>query len=275
MTYATEEASEDSGGPIELYKFVGTSNTYRYTSAENDVVFDDGGGDETYTAVPIQRTDPVIKPDGGAPELSVSMSVNQGLVHAYVFQIAPPDLYLTVYRKHEGSAFNIVLWEGEVMTWSVDGDIATCVVPNELTARVQEELPRARYQPYCNNVLYDAICTVPRAGNDQATTITSFSGDGRTVNVASMGARPNDWAHGGELTHDATGESRMVINHTGNALEILYPFSVDVEVSDAVTVYQGCDHTLNDCVNTFNNQDNFNGMPFIISQALNPTQDGE
>ncbi len=277
MTYATEEASEDSGSPIELYKFVGTSTTFRYTSSGSDETFDDGGGPEVYTAIPIRRTGVTVDPDGGSPQLTVTMSVVQDLAARYVFQIAPPDLYLTVHRKHAGSSFSVIQWEGDVMTWSVDGGEVSFVIPNSLVSRVQEDLPRARYQPYCNNVLFDDICTLTRTGHEQATTISSISGDGRTINLASIGAFPNDWAHGGELTHSTTGESRMIVNQTGAVVTILWPFSSDVAVSDNVVAYAGCDHTLSDCKTRFltSNVDNFNGMPFILSQALNPTQNGE
>ncbi len=287
MSYESDEASVEDGAPIELYEFLGSDlavNTFRYTSADADVTFDPGGvgGSRLFTAIPIKRTGVELSQQGTDPTVTVTLPADSDLAARYVFQVAPPTLYLTIYRCHIGVGTEevVIEWEGDVISWFAEENLTSFVIPNELVARVNETVPRVKYQPYCNNVLYDTICAVSKTGdNIHATTISSFSADGRTVNVASMGSNPSAWADGGEIIHDATGEARMILAQAGTALTIMYPFSVNVDTSEAVTLAVGCDHSLNDCVNKFEqpdgNQDNFTGMPFIITQALNPTQSGE
>ena len=52
MTFDATETSLESGRPIELYTFmIGTTETFRYTSHDEEVVF----GGQTYEVVQIER----------------------------------------------------------------------------------------------------------------------------------------------------------------------------------------------------------------------------
>jgi hypothetical protein len=282
MTYVSDEASIESGQPVELYEFIGpdaVANVYRYTSADADVTFDpgDGGGSRTFTAIGIKRSNVQLDQTGKAPSITVTTPVDAQLAVDYVFQVAPQELYLTIFRAHIGVGTEevVISWQGEVISWLAEENIAKFVIPNDLVARMSEEVPRVRYQPYCNNVLYDGLCGITRDG------IRVYVPPGgvlsltdTTVNV-DVTARPDGWSEGGDIVHDATGETRMVLSQVGNVLTILYPFSPNVDVSDAVTLSLGCNHTLDHCVNKFQNQDNFNGMPFVLSQATTTTQSGD
>jgi uncharacterized phage protein (TIGR02218 family) len=282
MTYAQDEASIEDGDPIELYEFAGSGlvAAFRYTSAEEDVVFDPGGGPETFFAIPIKRSEVSTRSEADAPELSVTVPMDIALAQRYVFQIAPRQLSLTIYRVHQTSGDNSIFWSGKVLGWSVKERLISLRVPNELLGRVNEEIPKFHYQQLCNNVLYDGVCLVARASHQVLATLGPLVGDQKTLTVtpippSTMGGNPNGWAVGGEIIHDLTGESRMIMTQIGNTLTILWPFSVDVNAGDNMTIQAGCDHTIAACVNKFTNEDNFTGMPFIISQALNPTQGGE
>ena len=104
MTYAQDEASRESSNPVELYKFVGTLATYYRTSSNKDIVFNNGvDGNQDYIATPMSRSNLVLAPDGDAPEMTVIIPASDPICQAYVFQVAPPDLECTIYRKHKGS----------------------------------------------------------------------------------------------------------------------------------------------------------------------------
>ena len=292
MTYAADEASQEGGDPIELYHFVGTNNSYFYTSGESNFDFDTppaGGGDDTYFATSIRRSNVGPDENGTASELSVILPYNAALCSEYVFQIAPPELRLTIYRVHRTSGDYAIYWDGPVAGWNVKDREVIFRLTNDFMQRMNEKLPRASYQTFCNNVLFDSICGLARSDYREQTTISSFSSGNKVVNVASMGTRPNGWANGGDLVHDATGERRTILDHTGTALTVLWPFSAEVDVSEAVTVHAGCNHSLDHCVNKFNvnpraragggfyqgNEDRFNGMRFLVSQGVSPTQVGD
>lgn len=284
MTYEQTESSTEGGDPVELYEFLGSGSVpaFRYTSAEQDVTFDAGGGPELYEAIPIKRTDIKARGDGQPPELTITFPTDTTLSQRYVFQIPPRGLELNIYRLHQTDNFAIRFWNGKIFSWAVKDRLVNMRVPNNLLGRIREEIPKIRYQTQCNNVLYDAVCSVLRDGSSgpiphkiAPTALNIISGDGRTLTVSTVGTWPNNHGDAGEIIHDDTGESRLILTQVGTTITILHPFSVDVDTTDIMTLQTGCDHSLDHCVNKFGAQRNFNGMPFLIPQALNPTQTGE
>jgi len=267
MTYTSDESSQEGGNPVELYEFVGTTTTYRYTSSDANITFDGN----VYTALPITRKGISTPPDGGSPEFVLTLPVNSAVSADYVFSIAPPDLLLTVYRVHGPSYLlvnSITLWTGEVAGFSVKGHTVSVRVPSPLAQRMEDKIPSVHYQRLCNNVLFDSVCTATRASYLVTTTINSISSDGTVITVTSMAPEVSNWALGGEIVKTSTGERRMILDHTGNDLQILWPFSSNVVATDAVEVTAGCDHSMDNCVNKFANEDNFTGMPFVVTQDL-------
>ena len=65
---------------------------------------------------------------------------------------------------------------------------------------------------------------------------------------------------------------RYITQHDGDQITLMsaIPSLVEsIEGSDgqaAVTLYPGCDHTLNDCINKFDNRDNYGGFQWIPSK---------
>ena len=282
MTYVSDEASVESGAAIELYEFIGSDpavNTFRYTSADADVTFDpgDGGGSRTFTTLPMKRTGVVLTADGKDPSITVTVPADCNLSKRYIFQIAPPDLYMTLFRCHigVGSEEVVVAWEGNVISWSVQESLARLVIPSDLAVRIEERIPRVKYQRYCNNSLYDSVCGVPKSGgNIQAATVSSFPAE-KQVSISTVGGQPNGYWNGGEVRHDATGEARMILSQVGTLLTMMYPFSANVDTSEAVTLARGCNHSLQDCL-TFKrpggNTAKFTGFAFITSQQTDSKQ---
>lgn len=284
MTYEQTESSIEDGDPIELYEFLGSGSVpaFRYTSADEDVTFDAGGGPELYTAIPIKRSDIKTRGDGQPPELVVTFPTDTTLAQRYVFQIPPRGLELNIYRLHQTDNFSIRFWNGKIFSWAVKARLVNMRIPNDLLGRIREEIPKIRYQTQCNNVLYDDVCGVTRTGNPfgiphqiAPTTLNTISGDGRVLTVSTVGTWPDNHGDAGEIIHDDTGESRLILTQVGTTITILHPFSADVDTTETMTLQAGCDHSLDHCSNKFGNFDNFNGMPFLIPQALNPTQTGE
>lgn len=285
MTYVSDEASVESGEPTELYEFVGsdpTVNIFRYTSADADVTFDpgDGGGSRTFTAMPMKRTAVQLTPEGNDPSITVTLPADCQMAKRYIFQIAPPNLYMTMFRCHIGVGTEevVVGWEGEVVSWGAKENLAEFVIPNDLVTRINERIPRIKYQRYCNNALYDSVCGIAKSGNNiQAATVSSFPTEKQVI-VSTVGGQPNGYWDGGEVTHAATGETRMILTQIGTQLTMLFPFSTNVDTTEAVTLARGCNHSLSDCRSfkpagrPHGNIDKFTGFVFITSQQTDYKQ---
>ena len=275
MTYAANEASVEDGDPVELFEFIGTENTYRFTSSEKDISFDsDGGGPYTFNAIGIERGNVSQPSDGQAPTITVTVPIDEDLVERFVLGIAPPDLEMKLYRLHQTSGLSATIWRGDVNSWSIKGRGVDFVIPNGLVQAVKEDLPRARYQVYCNNVLYDERCGLdPDLGNRRhSTTISAISADGRTITVASNGGYVDGYFDGGALIHTSSGERRTIQDQTGTSILVQWPFSANVDTTEGCILERGCNHSIQDCDEKHFNTDNFNGMPLIAPQSLNRNQ---
>ena len=264
MTYRSDEDSEEGGNPIELYEFVGTFANYYYTTSKRSVLF----GGNTYEPIPMQRGRISTPADGDSPELSVELPITTPLVIAYALNIAPPSLVLSVYRLHSSSGAAITYWRGPVTAFTIVERMANLRVPTLMSQRMSDKIPQVNYQGHCNHRLYDSRCAVVRSGFIETPTLSVIDPIGTTLTVSSMGARPTGWANGGNITKASTGETRMVLDHTGTTIKILWPFSANLSIGNPVEVSAGCDHSIDACFNKFSNHDNFSGMPYVTDQNL-------
>lgn len=257
MAYQDNETSLSDAAPLELYKFIGTYNTYRYTSGQVPVV----SGGEAYQPIFITRNALKIQTgDSSESALEVSLPFDNPLVTAYAYQNAPPDLTLELRRAHETDPNDtVLLWTGKVTGFSVEGRTAKMKVPAIFSYIIQGNAPTPRFQAPCNHVLYDQRCGVDPALHQHVTTVASIAG-----NVIQLATLPflQDEAAAGQM-FNAAGEQRMVISNIGTSVTVTYEFA-NLQVGDTITIRKGCDHAFEgDCKNRFSNGARFGGFPLV------------
>jgi uncharacterized phage protein (TIGR02218 family) len=259
MSYTSVETSVQEGLPVEVYKFVGTYKTYRYTDADRAMTF----FGEIYEPIAISREEATTgdqSQDG--VEMIVQMPQTVDLVKDYVFNISPPDLNLTIYRCHAGLNFAvdpIVFWTGPVTGFSVEEDIAKVRIPSILESVFSGNMPNFFYQQSCNHTLYDDRCRVDKVANTITTYVTSI--DGQNVTVADQGFA-DGYLKGGIIAIPGINEKRLILGNAANVINVFYPFS-KLTVGDSVELSAGCDHSKATCKAKFNNVRRFGGFPYI------------
>lgn len=146
---------------------------------------------------------------------------------------------------------------------------------NDVLTFANIRLPKNLFQPGCSHVLYDAYCTVSRAGHTYNGTIDfqdpvlpeqiiyCSTGTGQPAGTFQLGtilftsglnsgltrAIKFDWGGSGQFT-------------------LMSPLPNIPNNGDTVTAYWGCDKTLTTCVSTFNNINNFRGFPFLPPETV-------
>ena len=257
--YEDSEYGLTSGSPVEAYRFTGTLQTYRYTSAESDVVI----GGETFTPLTISHSAITVgSHDDDNQELEITVPRDVDIVQDYLYTIAPPRLLLEILRYHEGTdpgTDYIVLWKGYVTLYTATGHEAKLRVPSTFSLCLRGEVPNIWYQTPCNHVLFDARCSLVRT--DFRTTTQIAAADGLEITVDNDGA-VNHYLAGGEIVNTDTGERRIIIDNVDNVITIAYPFR-NPSVDDNVELCVGCDHTLETCRDVFSNSINFGGFPYV------------
>jgi len=256
MTYSlTEESVAQS--PIELYRFVGTDNSYFLTSYGRDITI----GSDTYVSTTISRDAVKVGTEQSSEiQMTVTLPVNHPMINEYIFGIGPPNLTLTLLRAHNGDlASRITYWIGEVVSFSVEGRQAKVLIPSMLTYFLNGLLPAPRYQGPCNHVLFDQFCKLPRTGGNQhVTTITSISGLSIVLDDSPYS---NGECVSGEMILNGRTQRRMIMSNSGTNFTISYPF-MSAEVGDEVTITIGCDHSFTRC-KELSNAVNYGGFPFV------------
>lgn len=277
MTYQASEAAKRGGKPVEVYRFSGTYDVYRYTSHSEPVTFQapDEEQEHTYQPIAINRgaVNIVTSEDSDSSELEVSIPVGAELVIVYGFQIAPPELKLTVWRFHK-SEEPVRYWHGHVENISVARGTATIRVPSQFASALSGDFPNVYFQMGCNHTLFDKRCGVPVEDWSITTEIVALNG--KQVTVATVGQLGGQLL-GGDLVLPS-GERRMISIENGNILTINYPFA-GASIGDECILMTGCDLAWKgDCKNRYDNTLNFGGDPFIpnknvFSNGLEPGKD--
>ncbi len=260
MSFTTLENSVQDAEPIEAYRFTGTLRSYRYTSAEEDILL----GGEIYLATPgLQR----LGAEAGTHtddrvELQFQLPFDVEVVADYAYAVSPPNLLLEVFRAHRSSDLSVdfkLLWKGEVTSFSVQGDLATVHVPSTFSRALQANVPGVRYQNPCNHVLYDGRCQASKAANTETAVVTVVGTEAIEVDDDGFA---DGYLKAGEMINTRTKERRLIISNVVNVVGINFPF-IDIVVGDIVELVAGCDHLYTTCGSKFSNIDNYGGHPFI------------
>ena len=267
MTWLDDERSVQLSRPVELYRFTTPGAVFLYTSHVVDVIH----GGETYTALPMGRGNVEISPVDPA-QLAIKLPVSTGLVQHILLGGKPPperiDCIVLRYQPTGGSTMQIA--EGPVMGWPMRGRECELRVSNRMAEALQTEVGSRRISSQCNHGLYDARCRVDRLDFDWPTTITAI--DGRVVSIDTIGALPDDyhlddWFLGGEMV-TAEGERRRIVHVVSDPVLLSADVTLEAEfrtatVSMAVTLYAGCDHSVDTCLVKFDNVVHFGGHPGV------------
>lgn len=260
------EDTIDQSQPVELYEFIGSYQTYRYTS---DLV-PHTVSSQTYTPLAgLERGSQKIGThEDDKDELTVSMPIGTDVASAYAFQVTPPNLEIVLRRLDRGGGGATLMWRGPVNSITVKGYVATFKCPSKFSSLLSSRVPTIMVQPQCNHILYDSMCKVSRAANTVNTTVTNVNG--RAITLASVGSFAAGHFIGGELVVPAVDERRTVVSVSGSIVTVGYAFG-NINVGNSVSLSAGCDHgwsSAQGCTK-FSNQVNFGGFPFTPGEQNN------
>lgn len=257
MSYTGHETSVHDAQPVELYKFVRRTECWLYTSADEQVV---EGGD-TYQPVPISRGDIQRTGETSSSELEVSMDLSLAVVTQFVTGTPPTPVLLTVTRLHRDDADPIVLWSGEVAACRLRDDQAIFLCTSPLSAH-EKAVPRLLVQQQCPHVLYDEGCGLDPADFKLSGTVASVSANGITVGVDAAAGEADNHFRAGRIELQGTDLKAFIAQHTGSTLTLLTPIP-GLGVDDPVDLFAGCNRTVEECRDKFDNVANHLGMPLM------------
>lgn len=269
MTYDAIELSEQSGRPVEVYRFAVASETYDYTSAEDEVTV----GGITYSPRAIVRGSFQRGPDERARPLSVTLPVDDAYVRRFVG--IPPGQRTTLtirrYHRNDGATPEMRLaFKGFVQSVRFTEDVISAVLAAyTLEGRLGNEMPKFTFANSCGHFLYDDGCGVDEddPANKLSSVVTAVSGS--TITVAGAGAfNGGNRFPAGFVRAPGFDEQRQILGQSSDVLELMLPFPVSV-VGSSVDVYSGCDHlATGHCSTRYANVPRIQGWPFVPKKNI-------
>jgi uncharacterized phage protein (TIGR02218 family) len=274
MTYAPVEASQESGQPIELFRFQAPGASWEYTSHGERVTYQT----RNYEPRAITRSEPQVSGQAEDAIITITLPESDPFVNPrYTRSVPAGQDSVTIYRRHstDPDAETIVYWQGDISSVGFKDREAT-ITCTPILGRLNRPVPRRSFSAICAHVLYDRGCKVLETDHRYDVTVTNI--DGATIRVQAAGIGTLGAGHfvGGFLRDAAQTDFRMVLSQSiisGAELELalLLPFP-GVGDGDELVLFAGCDHTFSTCGAKFSNARNFGGFPWVPTD--NPFETG-
>lgn len=255
--YETQEQATTKR-PSEIFRFwIAGGSEWRYTNADQSITY----GGKTYTPAPISRGAVSHEEQPDAPSLSIQMArVAQPLIQ-YIAGNPIETVWVEVRRVHRGTSplTSDQIFFGTVSAPSIQGQAveAKCL---GFGSFLQVPIPRFRFQRTCNNYFYDDYCGISKTTYAETVNLDTVSDDGLELTDTQFGTHSDGYYTRGYVV---SGEyKRMVVNHEGSTIDLRFTIP-GLAAGSEITIYRGCPRDYETCRDTFSNEDNFLGCPFI------------
>jgi uncharacterized phage protein (TIGR02218 family) len=255
-TYSENLEFTEQGEIVELYVFEYGGVIERFTSFNEDIVFEG----QTYSRATIRRTGFSQDTEFGRVTCSVQAPLLDSL-KSYIANQPIEVTRITIYRALLSDTDEYrALFKGDIIRVSVKDSVAQASCESQSHILMQK-IPNIIYQSYCNHQVFDGGCGLIDGGWRDDITINVISGS--KYSSSNFGSKPDDYYTGGQLIHD--NDARYITKHTGADVWVHVPFDSRVSVGTELYAIPGCDGSPDTCKNKFSNFSNWLGFPYIPS----------
>ena len=261
MTFLDQDQSVHDSEPIECYLFTGPNFIIGYNDSEDDFTVNG----QLYTSIEgLGRGDIETGVSIGADRsVRISVPFNCEVALQFGYLLTPDYLNVQIIRIERGTVYDTdheVIWLGEAVGFQTSGLLIDIATASSAQQSIQRQLLTSYWQRTCNFDHYDSdTCKANKAANTTTSTVTIIGSE--AITVADDGFPDGELAIG-QAVNTRTGEARLITDNLANVISLAYGFN-DVLVGDTVNLIRGCKHTSDDCINTFNNLENYGGFRFI------------
>lgn len=266
-TFDQAERSFWGGRPEELFLFqvLGGGPTYRYTSGRLPVSF----AGFPFFPKALDRGNFTFKKDySGNDTLELTVQSDLELLKHFKIIVPRRTMTLTIYRRHRGSADldAVPVFIGRVrgVSWEGAKAIVSC---DSMYAMAKRGGLNLSYQVSCNRFIYDAGCQLQKADWRLVGELEKV--DGLNVYSLVFAQKPDGWWKYGFI--ETADGNYLVVDHVGNRVTLMHAME-GVKPGEFISIYAGCNRTLDQCWDKFNNGLNYLGFPW--SPADNVFTDG-
>lgn len=247
--------------PVDIYDFWNEQLTYRVTSADEEITYDGNA----YTPAYIGRERIGHNAQMTVSRLQINVDKLQDEVKSYLTAAPLDETWVRVIRvfRDQDPTEAMIYFIGTLSKLRVKGRGATLECEG-LEKFMGQGVPRLRYQRLCGLSLYGPQCGVTKATYEQSVPLSAIGSDLVTLTGTNFGLHADDYFTYGWV--EWSGYRRMIVSHTGTSV-ILRHYIPDLEDTDTVLAYAGCNKSLEACRDKFSNLggslDSYFGFPYI------------
>lgn len=264
MPFDTQELSQYSGQPVELFHFrdIVGQTVFALTTGEEE--FSDGL--TVFAPGIVNRTS--IRQTTDDPSGSIEIKVPNDSTIAQQFKAYLPSkpISLLVHRFHnnDGTMERRTIFIGRVISVSFGADGISTIRCDAITKAAGKKVPWQVYKKGCNWAVYEWGCGVLREPFE--TPLISYTLDGDTITSTAIGAVADDtWFPNGYVERTTNGERRYITGQVGDTIQLDYPF-FDLDAGELLIAVAGCDRTKETCGTKFSNIPSYLGWDYIPTE---------
>jgi uncharacterized phage protein (TIGR02218 family) len=258
-THTVIDNTRYDGTPVECFHFVIDGAVYNYCTGNQQITVDG----KVFSPALVSRT--TIKSTDNISDQStvdITIPVDSEVAQAVIFDEDARDVDVTVYRAHYTTDDNTfdVLWKGSALSFGASDRDAVINTGNTFQLKFLGNFNAVYYQLRCDHILYGDRCQADETAHDYAATVDAIDTGTNTITF-SGDAVVADALENGEMVM-ADGTRVGIVENTTTTFKLSY-IPAGLAVSDDVTLYDGCNHNIDDCNDKFSNIANYGGFPNI------------
>jgi|CXWL01.1.fsa_nt_gi uncharacterized phage protein (TIGR02218 family) len=256
------EIGVEDAEPLDFYRVTIGNRLFLMTNAKDATTFQG----QVFQPTAIERTSAKVSSEESDAAVEFTIPQDHALAQLFYGILPGQKGLVDIRRTHKsivtGTSYEFA-FRGYLSNVRYEGNSRATFRCDQPTAFLNRNGPRFMYTSLCNNVLYDARCTLNPELFKLSGTVTALPQED-TITVPGASSMGADYFDGGYVYYLSPGgdDYRVILKQTGNDIRILIPF-MDNVLGQSVSLYAGCRHTVAICDSKFANKANFGGFPFV------------
>ena len=241
------------------YEFVSTSGqVWRYTNSKRPVTY----GGNTYTPQYIKHGKVTNTQSVKKMPIEIRLRADHEIVDLFVASVPTDLLRINMFHYDPDIApadQRASLYTGRLLSGKIEGREAKLMFAYDLLG-LNTPLTTNIVSVTCPLELYSARCGVDPNAYTNSYTVGQILNEGRMIITSTPIAEPSGYYTFGALSFN--GVHRGIAKHYLDEIH-LHAALRGLNVGDTILLRAGCNKSVDDCVNKFNNVENFGGCPYM------------
>ena len=260
---------------LDLYEVTISGTTWRFNNTDQDEIYDNGGGPETFQGLAVKRTKLMQTVQTTKSNVEIQIPIGTSLADRVLRSDLNEIMSLTIYTRRGLETF--VAWKGRLANWKPNSGYIAMNFESVFTSLRRPGL-RPTFQRSCRHALYSTRCGVDPATFEVTQPLFDIF-DVTTLIFLGLPALAlsEDYFVGGYLETPLGARSYIIAQESTNVTiqrlsqSLIDEFAVTGE-GLSIKLYPGCNYTRAQCISRFDNLLNYGGFDWIPTK--NPTGGG-